>query len=198
MFGDKPKCELEYSSDIDLLVAIVLSAQCTDKRVNLTTRDLFAKYKSAEDYAGVSQEELEYDLRSINFFRNKAQNIRSMCKVIVEKHGGRVPTNFDDLVALAGVGRKTANVFLSEFCRVPALAVDTHVMRVARRLGLSSGKTPVEIEDDLVKLFDRDNLCDYHLYLVLFGRYMCIARKPNCDICKLAKIVCQNSKDGVI
>ena len=179
LFGDEPAVELNYKSDVDLLVAIILSAQCTDVRVNKVTKELFKKYRTIEDYANAKQEELEQEIHSCGFYRNKARNIINMAK------GGVIPADIDELIKLPGVGRKTASVFLAEYYKKPAIAVDTHVIRVSNRLGLTKSKNPNIIERDLKKLIEKKDWRLVNLYLVLFGRYYCKAKKPQCDSCKL-------------
>jgi len=189
LFGESPKCELNYSSDIELLVAIILSAQCTDKRVNAVTKELFKKYKSVQDFANADIKELEKEIYSTGFYRNKAKNIIEMAQCVMR--GGRggerptIPTDMESLTKLSGVGRKTASVFLSEFHNIPAIAVDTHVIRVSNRLGFTKSQNPVQIERDLKLLFDEKNWGSYHHYMVLFGRYFCKAQRPKCGECKL-------------
>ena len=185
LFGKSPRTELEYTSDIDLLVAIILSAQCTDKRVNMVTKELFKKYKTVKDYANADLETLRQEIGSINFFNNKAKNIIEMAKIVHAQHGGVIPADLETLTTLPGVGRKTASVFLVEFHNMPAMPVDTHVARFAKRLGFSKGKNVVEIERDLCEILPRENWADYHLLMVLFGRYYCKATKPECATCKL-------------
>jgi len=191
LFGNDPKCELNYSSDNQLLVAIILSAQCTDVRVNKVTATLFQKYKTINDFAQANITELEREIYSTGFFRNKAKNIIGMAKAVVEQHGGKIPLDINTLVHLSGVGRKTASVFLVEGHQIPAIPVDTHVIRVSRRLGFSTGNNPVQVERDLRKLFDEKNWCKYHLYMVLFGRYHCTAKNPKCNSCKLCGNLCE-------
>ena len=185
LFGANPICEINYKSDIDLLVAIILSAQCTDKRVNVVTRELFKKYKTVGDYATADPKELQTAIHSCGFYRTKSANIIKMAQSVIRDHNGKIPANIDCLTTLAGVGRKTANVFLGEYYKTPSLAVDTHVTRVSHRLNLSSGKTPEIIERDLMQIFDKKNWNDYHKYLVLFGRYYCKSQRPLCNDCKL-------------
>ena len=187
LYGPNPRCELNYSNDIQLLVAIILSAQCTDKRVNIVTKDLFKKYTTVADYANAKQSELEQLIYSTGFYRNKAKNIISMANAVVTCHNGRIPGDLEQLTNLAGVGRKTASVFLAEYYNKPALAVDTHVGRVARRLGYTTSKNPVIIERDLAKAFDQNNWARYHLYMVLFGRYICKSQNPSCNQCRVKK-----------
>ncbi|MCL2621642.1 MAG: endonuclease III [Firmicutes bacterium] len=188
MFGSEPKAELNFSSDIECLVAVMLSAQCTDKRVNIVTKELFKKYKTVYDYANANLEELEKLIYSTGFYHNKAKNIISMAKAVVLNHSGQIPSTLAELVNLAGVGRKTASVYLVEWLKKPAIPVDTHVMRVSRRLNLSSGNTPAKIEQDLKQLLNKENWCNYHMLLVLFGRYHCTAKKPNCTNCKISQL----------
>jgi len=185
LFGEEPRTELNYETDIQLLVSIILSAQCTDVRVNKVTPALFRRFKTAEDFANANITELQDLIRSTGFFRNKAANIKKMAVSVVELHNGVIPKTMEELIQLAGVGRKTASVFLAEFHKIPAIAVDTHVMRVSRRLGLSNGKNPEQIEGDLKACMKCENWCKYHLYMVFFGRYRCRAKKPECDGCKL-------------
>lgn len=191
-------CELEYTSPYTLLVAVILSAQCTDKRVNLVTPSVFAKYPTVQDMAKAQQEELEVLIRSCGFFRNKSKNIISACKDIVDRFGGQVPNNLNDLMSLNGVGRKTANVMLSTIFDSPAIAVDTHVFRVANRIGLTTAKTPIQSENQLMRIIPKNLWSNSHQMLVYLGRYICKARKPNCDECKL-KQYCKgytNAKDN--
>lgn len=180
-----PKCELEYENIFQLLVAVILSAQCTDKRVNLVTKELFKTYKTPNDFLKLKQEELETLIHSCGFYKNKAKAILSASRDIETKFNGNVPKNMEDLLSLSGVGRKTANVVLSEGFKQDAIAVDTHVFRVSHRLDLSSGKTPINVEEDLKEEFDKNLWSSLHLYLVLFGRYYCKSIKPECEICEL-------------
>jgi endonuclease-3 len=185
MFPDA-RCELNHSNPFELLVAVILSAQCTDETVNRVTATLFKKYRTPEDYLNASQEELENDIRRIGLYRNKAANIRKMCAMLLEKHGGQVPGDREQLVRLPGVGRKTANVVVSNAFGVPAIAVDTHVERVSKRLGIARPDDSVlEVEQKLMKLVPRDEWTITHHRLIFFGRYHCKARQPACDICPL-------------
>ena len=192
LFGKNPRCELDYSSDIELLVSIVLSAQCTDKRVNMVTKELFTRCKTIEDYANINGEDLERIIYSTGFYRNKAKNIIALAKALKEQHNGKIPSDVESLAKLPGVGRKTASVFVAEYYKNPAIAVDTHVIRVSGRLGFTSSKNPEIIERDLMKLFNRENWARYHLYLVLFGRYNCTAKNPKCNDCKI-RYQCKNT-----
>lgn len=185
---ENPVCELNYTSTFELLVAVMLSAQCTDKRVNMVTADLFKKYNMPQQFASVDQQQLEQLIKSCGFYHNKAKNIISCSKQIVEQFNGQVPDNLQDLQKLAGVGRKTANVVYSLAFGGDAIAVDTHVFRVSNRLGIAKGKTPLEVEVKLMKNFDKNEWSKLHYRLVLFGRYNCKAIKPNCTECKLKEI----------
>ena len=176
-------CELTYANPLQLLVAVILSAQCTDKRVNLITPELFKKYRSAADFADAPREELEQFIKSAGFFRSKAKNIQNCCRKLVERHGGEVPRTMEELIQLDGVGRKTANVVLGNaFGVVVGVTVDTHAIRLSNRLGLTKEKTPEKIERDLMKLLPRSH------WLVWHGRRRCFARKPDCANCEVKKI----------
>jgi len=188
IFGDNPKCELNYASDIEYLVAVLLSAQCTDRRVNIVTKQLFAKYKCASDYAQADIKELQKLIYSTGFYRNKSHNIINLCKSIINDYGGTIPTSMEELTTLPGVGRKTASVFISEFHKLPAVPVDTHIIRVSNRLQFSSSQNPNIIENDLKSMIPMDLWSKWHLYMVLFGRYHCVARNPKCFGCKLRDI----------
>ena len=184
-----PKCELIYFNDYSLLIAIVLSAQCTDKRVNMVTPILFNKYKSLEELSNASLKDLEDIIRSIGSFRKKSIYIKEISKTLLKDYDGKVPTNKKDLEELPGVGGKTANVFLSEFYNYPYIAVDTHVERVSKRLKLAYIKDNVKVvEKKLMKKFPKDRWARLHLQLVLFGRYHCKAIKPECSNCKLKEL----------
>jgi len=182
-------CALNHTSAFELLVATILSAQCTDERVNIVTADLFRKYRKPEDYVAAAQEELEEDIRSTGFFRNKAKNIRAACERIVNEYGGRVPENMDDLLTLGGVARKTANVVLGNaFGIASGVVVDTHVKRLSYRLGLTKQKTPEKIEKDLQELVPTKDWGMFSHWLIYHGRRVCNARKPDCGNCVLEKI----------
>lgn len=179
-------CELNFSGPLDLLVATILSAQCTDVRVNLVTRDLFARYRTAADYANAGQEELENAIRSINFYRNKARAIRGAAAALLERHGGEVPATQEALTALPGIGRKTANVVLGNALGVDeGVVVDTHVGRLSRRLGLSAHEDPVKVEADLMALLPRERWTVFPHWLIAHGRRRCTARNPDCAGCEL-------------
>ena len=182
-----PKCELNYKNIFELLVAVVLSAQCTDKRVNEVTKVLFEKYKTPQDFSKLSNEKLENIIYSCGFYKNKAKNILNMSKDLLERFNGEVPSTLEELTSLAGVGRKTANVVLSEGFKQNAIAVDTHVFRVSHRLDLSNAKTPDKTEEDLKAKFNEELWSNLHLYLVLFGRYTCKSQRPDCKNCGLQK-----------
>ena len=180
------ECELRHNNAFELTIAVLLSAQCTDNLVNKVTATLFTKYKTPEDYLAVPLEELEQDIRSIGLYRNKAKNIKKLCTSLLEKFNGQIPQTHAELESLAGVGRKTANVVMSVAFGEPALAVDTHVERVSKRLGINRWKDNVrQVEDRLCSIIPRDRWNKSHHQLIFFGRYHCIARKPKCDICPL-------------
>ena len=188
-------CELDYSNPLELLVATILSAQCTDKRVNIVTKDLFQRCRTAADYAAISQEELEALVRSTGFYRNKAKNLRAMGAALVAKHGGEVPSTLEALAALPGAGRKTANVVLGNaFDKNEGVVVDTHVGRLSQRLGLTTFSDPIRIEQDLIKLFPRDSWTLLSHWLIFHGRRRCAARKPDCPNCELCDI-CPSSQE---
>jgi endonuclease III len=184
-----PRTFLQFRTPLDLLVATILSAQCTDVRVNAVTQNiLYPKYRTAKDYASVSQKELEKDIHSCGTFRNKARHIRQMCNLLIKDHGGAVPETLDALVQLPGVGRKTACVVLwAAFGKTEGVAVDTHVQRVARRLGLSTGTTPERIEKDLMRKASRKDWGVLTTLLISHGRATCTARKRQCDVCPFKK-----------
>ncbi|GAB1156981.1 MULTISPECIES: endonuclease III [Paenibacillus] len=193
MFPDA-HCELNHSNAFELTVAVLLSAQCTDETVNKVTADLFQKYTSPADYLAVPLEELEQDIRRIGLYRNKAKHIQNMCRILIEQYGGDVPQEHDQLVTLPGVGRKTANVVVSNAFGVPAIAVDTHVERVSKRLGLAGWDDSVlEVEKKLMKRVPRDEWTLTHHRIIFFGRYHCKAQNPACHICPLLD-VCREGK----
>ncbi len=179
------RCSLNFSNPLELLVATILSAQCTDERVNEVTRGLFRKYRSAEDFAKASQEELEEDIRPTGFYKNKARSLRKCCKELVEKFDGKVPADLDELVKLPGIGRKTANVVLGAAFGIPGIVVDTHVKRIAGRLGLTREKDPVKIEFDLMKIIPKDRWTKFSHQMIYHGRAICKSRKPLCNQCAL-------------
>ena len=182
-------CELVHSGPLELLVATILSAQCTDKRVNIVTAALFKRCRTAADYAAISQEELESLVRSTGFYRNKAKNIRAMAAKLLAAHQGQVPDTLEALAVLPGVGRKTANVVLGNaFNKNEGVVVDTHVGRLSQRLGLTKFSDPIRIEKDLMKLFPRASWTDFSHWLIFHGRRRCPARKPDCANCELLDI----------
>ncbi len=183
------RIELDFSNPLELAVATILSAQCTDKRVNEVTRDLFQKYRSAADYAAADPELFQEEIRSTGFFRNKTRSVLSFAQALLDEHGGAVPDSMERLVELPGIGRKTANVILgSGFGKNEGVVVDTHVKRVSRRLGLTDEEDPEKIERDLMELVARDGWSDFGLRMVQHGRYTCTARKPRCDGCALEEL----------
>jgi endonuclease-3 len=185
LFPEAP-CALKHTNPLELLVATVLSAQCTDARVNLVIRDLFRKYRSASDYAGARREDLEADIRSTGFFRSKAKSILGLSEALLRDHGGQVPASMEELVALPGVGRKTANVVLGEgFGITSGIVVDTHVQRISRRLGLTRQEDPRKIESDLMTLVPRKEWIKFGMRMIFHGRGLCPARKPRCGECPL-------------
>lgn len=180
-------CELNYGTPFELLVAVILSAQCTDKRVNEVTQDLFKKYNNPEQYATMTPAELEPLIHSCGFFHNKAVNIIGAAKGIVDRFGGEVPKTMAELTSLPGVGRKTASVVMTVAFDEPAMPVDTHVFRVSGRLGLSHGKNPEQVEKDLKDLYPPSDWNIVHHTLIFHGRYICKALRPNCSECTLTE-----------
>jgi len=182
------KTALNYTNPLELLVATILSAQCTDRRVNTVTEALFKKYRKVEDYANADPEELEEDIRSTGFYRNKAKNIKKCCRILVDKFDSQVPKTMEELLSLPGVARKTANIILSNaYDVIEGIAVDTHVRRLARRLGLTQHENPNKIEDDLMKIVPKNYWKRITDLLIFHGRRICVARKPKCGICILNK-----------
>lgn len=185
MFPDA-ECELKHNNAFELTIAVLLSAQCTDNLVNKVTRSLFQKYKTPQDYLNVDIEELQNDIRSIGLYRNKAKNIQKLCQSLIDQFNGDIPNTHKALESLAGVGRKTANVVMSVAFDEPSLAVDTHVERVSKRLGINRWKDNVtQVEERLCSIIPRERWSKSHHQLIFFGRYHCLARKPKCDICPL-------------
>lgn len=181
-------CSLDYCDPLQLLVSTILSAQCTDERVNRVTPAVFARYPDAAAFATARPRELEKLIRSTGFYRNKAKNIIQCCRQIVERHAGTVPNNMDDLVRLAGIGRKTANVVLGSAFGLPGIPVDTHVTRLSRRMGLTTHNDPVKIERDLMELVPKKEWTAFGHRMILHGRQVCHARKPQCNRCSLARL----------
>lgn len=186
MYGSELFTYLEHHTPEELLVATILSAQCTDARVNIVTKDLFVKYPDMYAFAAADQAELEQDIHSIGFYHSKAKNIIGAAKIICEKYGGKVPETLEELTALPGVGRKTANVVLGNVFHKPSIVVDTHVKRISKRLGLTKETDPVKVEMDLMKELPEDHWIIYNLHLITFGRTVCTARSPKCGECRLA------------
>jgi endonuclease-3 len=183
------KCELDYETPMQLLIATILSAQCTDERVNLVTKSLFRKYSDAAAYANAPQKELEREIQSTGFYHNKAKSIQSCCQSLLERYEGRVPRDIEKMIELPGIGRKTANVVLGAAYGIASgIVVDTHVTRVSQRLGLTQEKNPERIEKDLLGQFPRKEWIAIGNRMVHHGRYVCTARKPQCDTCPLAGI----------
>ena len=183
------KIALKYTKPLELLVATILSAQCTDERVNMVTKMLFRKYRKAEDYAKADLKELEQDIKSTGFYRNKARNIKKCCQILVEKYNSQVPKTMEEMLELPGVARKTANIVLANaYGVVEGIAVDTHVRRLAKRLRLTDNEDPNKIEDDLMKIVPRDKWMRFTDLLIFHGRRVCAAKKPKCKICVLNKL----------
>ncbi len=191
-------CELNFSNPLELLIATILSAQCTDKQVNIVTEALFQKYRSAADFANADLLQIEQDIRRIGLFRNKAKNLQACCRALVERHGGEVPHTMDELTALAGVGRKTANVVLGNaFGLNVGVVVDTHVVRLSERLDLTKETTPEKIEQALMKLVPQNDWAMLSHWLIWHGRRRCAARKPDCARCEIRTLCpsAESSKD---
>ena len=190
------RCELTYSSPLELLIATILSAQCTDKQVNIVTSYLFKKYRAASDYIEVHLEELQNDIKRIGLFRNKSKSIQKCCRSLIENHGGSVPANMKSLIALAGVGRKTANVVLGNAFNInEGVVVDTHVARLSNRLDFTLEKTPEKIEFNLQKLVPPNDWTMFSHWLIWHGRRRCSARNPDCSVCEIAEL-CPSEKNG--
>lgn len=181
------KIALKFENPLELLIATILSAQCTDARVNIVTKDLFRKYKSAADWAKADVKQIESDIRSTGFFHNKAINIKGACNKIVEQYSGKVPGDMEELLTLPGVGRKTANCVLGDAFGIPGITCDTHVIRLSRRLGLSENTDAVKLEFDLAEIIPRANWTLFSHLLIHHGRNICKARKPDCPNCPIAK-----------
>ena len=188
------KCYLNHENAWQLLIATMLSAQCTDARVNIVTADLYKKYLSVADFAGADLKELEEDIRPTGFYHNKAKNIIACCKALLEKHGGEVPDTIEELTALAGVGRKTANVILGNIYNKPSIVVDTHVKRISKRLGLTKEDDPEKIEYELMKVLPEDHWILYNIQIITFGRSICAARNPKCEECFLRDYCVERGK----
>jgi endonuclease-3 len=187
VYGDA-ECSLRYQEPLQLLIATQLAAQCTDARVNIVTKDLFEKYKNAHDFANAALSELEQEIKSTGFYRNKAKNIINCCKTIIDKFDGKVPSNLEDLLTLPGVGRKTANLVLGDIFGVPGLVIDTHAKRLSHRIGLTINTDPTKIEYDLMDIVSSDYWSKFCHQLVYHGRAICVSRKPKCHICPINQL----------
>ena len=184
-YGTDYRCYLNYETPWQLLIAVILSAQCTDARVNLVTADLFKKYNSLEKFAAADLKELEQDIHSTGFYHTKAKNIIACCKALLKEYGGQVPSDIKDLTGLAGVGRKTANVIRGNIYHIPSIVVDTHVKRISRKLGLAVSEDPEKIEYELMEVLPRDHWILWNIHIITLGRTICTARKPKCEECFL-------------
>ena len=187
VYGTDKVCYLHHENAWQLLFATIMSAQCTDERVNLVTKDLFVKYQSLEDFANADQKELEKDIHSTGFYHNKAANIIACAKKLLSEHNGEVPSSIEELTALPGVGRKTANVIRGNIYNEPSIVVDTHVKRISAKLGLTKETDPEKIEKDLEKALPKDHWILWNIHIITFGRQICFARNPDCDACFLRK-----------
>ncbi len=188
------KCYLHHENPEQLLIATILSAQCTDARVNVVTKDLFQKYPTIEDFARADLDELEQDIRPTGFYHNKAKNIIGCAQRLVLEYGGKVPRELEDLVSLPGVGRKTANVIRGNVFHEPSIVVDTHVKRISKRLGFTKEDDPVKVEFELMKVLPKDHWILYNIQIITFGREICFARSPKCEECFLTKY-CKEYKE---
>lgn len=187
------KCYLNHENPWQLLIATILSAQCTDYRVNIVTESLFKKYTSIKDFAEADLIELEKDIRPTGFYHNKAKNIKLCCQQLLSQFGGEVPSDIDDLTSLAGVGRKTANVVRGHIYNIPSVVVDTHVKRISNLIGFTKSQDPVKIEFDLMKILPKEHWIRYNTQVIAHGRKVCIARRPKCNECFLIEY-CKGSK----
>ena len=184
----KPRTSLKYRNQFTLLISVVLSAQCTDVNVNNVTKDIYKKYYRPEHFIKLGEKKIRNLIKRIGLFNNKAKNIHNLSKLLVNKYNGKIPDQFDDLIELPGVGRKTANVVLNEAFNKPTIAVDTHVFRVSNRTGLSKGNSPAQVEKQLLNILPDQHLKKAHHLILLHGRYICKARKPLCKKCIINKI----------
>lgn len=191
-YGTEYVCYLNHETPWQLLIAVILSAQCTDARVNIVTKDLFQKYPSLEAFANADLKELEQDIHSTGFYHNKSKNIISCARTLVEKYDGEVPRELEELTALAGVGRKTANVIRGNIYHEPSVVVDTHVKRISKKLGFTKEDDPVKIEYDLMKVLPKDHWILYNIQIITLGRSICTARNPKCTECFLSDL-CKGS-----
>jgi endonuclease-3 len=190
-----PKTSLKYRNQFTLLTSVVLSAQCTDLNVNNVTKSIYKKYYTPKHFAELGINKIRNLIKSIGLFNNKAKNLYYLSKILLEKHQSRVPNNLEDLILLPGVGRKTANVVLNEVFNKPTIAVDTHVFRVANRTGLSNGKNPKQVEDQLLKILPKKYIKKSHHFILLHGRYTCKARNPLCKTCVINKVCLYKGKN---
>ncbi|HSB07762.1 MAG TPA: endonuclease III [Thermodesulfobacteriota bacterium] len=188
---------LKFSNPLELLIATILSAQCTDVKVNQVTKDLFKKYHTAKDYAEAHLEEFQEDIRPTGFYRNKAKSIQKCCQELATRFGGKIPQTLEELVTLPGVGRKTANVILGNAFGISGIAVDTHVQRVSQRIGLTKNNDPVKIEFDLMEVVPKEEWTHFSNLLIWHGRKICVARKPLCEVCPIRKL-CDYGSNGSI
>lgn len=195
-YGTEYICYLNHETPWQLLIAVILSAQCTDARVNIVTKDLFVKYDTLEKFANAELEELEQDIKSTGFYHNKAKNIIACAKSLVKDYGGEVPKTLEELTGLAGVGRKTANVIRGNIYNDPSIVVDTHVKRISKRLGFTKEDDPIKVEFDLMKVLPKDHWILYNIQIITFGRNICFARNPKCQECFLNDIC--KSKDKTL
>lgn len=195
-YGTDYICYLNHETPWQLLIAVILSAQCTDERVNIVTKDLFVKYPSLEAFANANPKELEKDIYSIGFHKNKSKNIIACANKLIKNYNGIVPDTMEDLLTLDGVGRKTANVILGNIYNIPSIVVDTHVKRISNRLGFTKNTDPTTIEKDLMSILPKEHWILYNIQIITFGRNICYARNPKCNICPLNKLC--NSKDKTV
>lgn len=196
-YGREYVCYLNHETPWQLLIATILSAQCTDARVNLVTKDLFQKYPTVEAFAGANLEELEQDIHSTGFYHNKARNIIACCQMLLENHEGQVPSTLEELTALPGVGRKTANVIRGNIYHEPSVVVDTHVKRISKKLGLTKEEDPEKIEFELMKVLPKEHWILYNIQIITLGRTICKAQSPNCQNCFLADLCKGSGKKNV-
>ena len=192
-YGTDLICYLDYMEPYQLLISTILSAQCTDKRVNEVTKDLYVKYPALQSFADADLSELEQDIRSTGFYHNKAKHIISCAQTLIREYGGEVPSDIDELTSLAGVGRKTANVIRGNIYNIPSIVVDTHVKRISGKLGLTGSQDPVVIEQDLMKILPEDHWILWNLHIITLGRTICKAQNPNCEVCFLRDL-CPSAK----
>lgn len=193
-YGTEYRCYLNHETPWQLLIAVIMSAQCTDARVNIVTADLFKKYDTVEKFARADLKELEQDIHSIGFYHMKAKNIIACCKALEEQYGGEVPRTMEELTALAGVGRKTANVIRGNIYNEPSIVVDTHVKRISRKLGLAKEEDPEKIEYELMKVLPKDHWILWNIHIITLGRTICVARSPKCSQCFL-RDECPSAKE---